>query len=771
MIKNLKVCDMEAQLSAEPPYRFTFEVTDFVPKTFSAEVLNKNGDVVWEQSGDYKLPYLLAKAELERLESYTFKLSLLNENGDMDITETTFKVGLLGDFEKADYISAAFYDTAPILHKCFEVESTENAVLYLLTLGFSRCYINGNLVSDDYFAPNSDYHKRDYDNMQLIYPLNDEFSYSQYYRAYDVSSLLEEGENHIAVILGNGWYNQCARTDEGHMEYGEPKIKLMLKTDSDTLISNEEFEAIESHIIYNQLFVGEMHYSAYPFEPLLFGDADEIFSVMIHKGEDSVLRAAHFPADKVVNKISPTLVSVGDNFKIFDAGRNLTGVAEITTSAEYGEKITLTFAEWLNDKGDLYTKSAGYTVQTDAFIATGREDEKFSPMFTWHGFRYIKVEGYITDITILEIQTDLSPKGSIITPNSLLNKVVQNYQNSQWSNMHCGVPSDCPHRERLGYTGDGKLTASAAMYLADLRSFYRKWIRDIADSQCKKSGHVQHTAPFGGGGGGPAGWGGAIIIVPWQYYLHYGEIDILEQYYDNMLRFMNYIESRSENNIVVREEKDGWCLGDWCTPEKITLNEGYVNTCLYIEQLEILKNIAEILGDYALSGDIEKKISLKKSAVQSTFFKDGIWDTGKQGAPLFAFNAGIISLDEIVPYLEEYKQKSLDVGIFGLPILIKALFEADMGDLAVDLLTKDDGRSFGSMITRFGSTTLCETLTGHASHNHPMFGSFVSTLIENMLGVNLNRDTAGFVGEWQTAPLKKCSGRIFTPNGYININN
>lgn len=769
MIKNLKVCDMAVQLSAEPPYRFTFEVADFSPKTFNATISNEQGDSVWEQSGDYVLPYVYAKTNLERLKKYTFKITLLNEKSENISAQTEFRVGLLGDFEKAEFISASFSDSAPILHRCFNVESTENAVLYLLTLGFSKCYINGNLVSDDYFASNSDYHKRSYENMQLLYPLNDEFSYSQYYGAYDVSEFLTAGENHIAVILGNGWYNQCSRIAEGHMEYGEPKIKLMLKTNSDVVFSNEEFEAIQSHIIYNQLFVGEMHYPEFPFEPLLFGDADEISPVMVFQNEDAVLRGAHFPADRVVNRIKPTLVSSGENFKIFDAGRNLSGIAEVITSAEYGEKITLTFAELLNDKGELHTKSAGSDVQTDAFIATGKDEEKFSPLFVWHGFRFVKVEGYITDITVLEIRADLKPEGSFNTQNALLNNVVQNYQNSQWSNMHCGVPSDCPHRERLGYTGDGQLTASSAMYLADCRSFYRKWIRDIADSQCKKSGHIQHTAPFGGGGGGPAGWGGAIIIVPWQYYLHYGEIDILEEYYNNMLRFVDYMESRSENNIVVGEEKDGWCLGEWCTPQKVELTESYVNTCLYLEQLKTLKNIAEILGDFALAGDIENKISIKQTAVKTAFFKNEIWDCGKQGAPLFAWTAGIITLDEIIPFLEEYKGKSLDVGIFGLPILIKALFNADMGDTAIDLLTKDDGVSFGSMIINKGSTTLSETLMGGGSHNHPMFGGFVSTLIENMLGINLTRDTAGFTGEWRLAPSNGCRGRIFTPNGYIDI--
>ncbi len=251
--------------------------------------------------------------------------------------------------------------------------------------------------------------------------------------------------------------------------------------------------------------------------------------------------------------------------------------------------------------------------------------------------------------------------------------------------------------------------------------------------------------------------------------LEMGEIDILEEYYNNMLRFVDYMESRSENNIVVREEEGGWCLGDWCTPEKVELTESFVNTCLYVEQLGFLKQIAELLGDYSVTGDLQNKITSKQNAIRNTFLIEGVWDCSKQGAPLFPWAAGVISLEEIIPYLEEYKQKSLDVGIFGLPLLIKALFMADMGDVAVDLLTKNDGHSFGSMITRWGSTTLCETLTGHASHNHPMFGSFVAVLIEGMLGISLSAETAGFTGDWRTAPMKGCGGRIFTPNGYIDV--
>lgn len=771
MIKNLRVCDMAVQLSAEPPYRFTFEYDGLEPVRITSKITDADGKIVWESEEDFKLPYVLARVDLKRLEKYTFDLTLADDMGESISASANFRVGLLGDFGEAGMIGSAYSDTAPVLHKTFNITDTKDGVLYLLTLGFSRCYINGQPVSDEYFAVNSDYHRRDAANMRLIYPLNDEFSYSQYYRAYDVSDLLEVGENHIAVVLGNGWYNQYARTDEGHMEYGEPKTKLMLKTKSDTVVSDEYFESLESPIVYNQLFVGEMQDLSTPFTPALFGDGDEISSVIVYPDDDAVLRAAHFPADRVVNTIKPELIFQNDEYKIYDAGRNLSGIVEVTTSAEYGEKVTLTFGESLDpaDEGVLFTASVGKTVQTDAFITSGNYNEKFSPMFVWHGFRYCKIEGYVTDVKVLEIGTDLKPEGNFVSKNELLNKATRMYQNSQWSNMHCGVPSDCPHRERLGYTGDGQVTAGSAMYLADCRSFYRKWIRDIADGQCKKTGHVQHTAPFGGGGGGPAGWGGAIIIVPWQYYLHYGEMDILEEYYGNMLSFMKYMESRSENNIVVREEEGGWCLGDWSTPEKIELNEGYVNTCLYTEQLGILKQIAEILNDYAVAGEIEQKIAAKRLAITETFLKDGIWDCGKQAAPLFAFAAGVISIDEIMPCLENYRGGKLDTGIFGFPILMKALFNAGMGDVAIDLLTREDAPSVISMASKLDCTTLCENLNSNGSRNHPMFGSFVAVLIENMLGIELCPETAGFMGDWRTAAYDGCGGRVFTPNGYINI--
>ena len=771
MIKNLRCLDLAVQLAAEPPYRFTFEYEEITPVLISAEIRDEKGVTVWEEKNEaFKIPYVLAKAELERCSNYTFNLVLTDAKGNTETAFLNFKTGLMGDFEGAQMIGASFADAVPVLYKSFEITDISNGLLYLLPLGFFKCYINGKEICDEYFGTGSDYHKRDNFNSRLTYPLTDEFSsYSQYYRVYDVSELLEVGENHIAVMLGNGWYNQYTRTAEGHMEYGEPRFKMLLKTAADKLVSDDSFVSFESPIIYSHLFIGEFHDLTQPIIPLLFGDSDFSNSVVVYPDEEAVLRPAYFPPDRVIKEIIPKKVGEYDGKALYDAGVNLTGIVEVTTAAEEGERITLEFGSFVKD-GTMYTNPCGLDLQTDTFIASGSENCVFSPLFVWHGFRYFTVEGYVNDLKVLVIQSDIKPEGIFISENcQMLNNVVSMYQNSQWSNMHCGVPSDCPHRERLGYTGDGQVIASSAMYLADNRAFYRKWLRDIADGQCKKTGHIQHTAPFNGGAGGPAGWGGAIVIVPWQYYLHYGEKDILEEYFGNMLRYVDYMEEHSENNLVTSEDEKGWFLGDWATVDEVKLNSVYVNTCLYIRLLDILIQIAEILDQPEKAEVFKRFIDVKSEAVKNEFLKDGVWDTNAQGAPVFAYAAGIATLEEIRPYLESYKNKTLDTGFIGTPLLINALFDAGMGDTAIELLVKDEEGTFGYMYN-FGYTTLGEYLkTLCASDNHPMFGAFTAVLIERLLGVRLSRDTAGFTGDCFGEPVPGYSGKIFTPNGYITL--
>ena len=302
--------------------------------------------------------------------------------------------------------------------------------------------------------------------------------------------------------------------------------------------------------------------------------------------------------------------------------------------------------------------------------------------------------------------------------------------------MHAGVITDCPHREKLGYTGDGQLTADLALTLLDSEKFYEKWLRDIADGQDPESGHVQHTAPFEGGGGGPGGWGGAIVIVPYMLGLRHGRKDILRTYYPNMKKYISYMESRCEGGIVVREEEKGWCLGDWCTPEKIAIPEPFVNTYFLIKCLDYMTEIAEALQE---DSAVWAKKSEEYKANLKRHYYDGAAHTycgGIQGADAFAVDIGLGDERLMSAIADKYeKLGAFDTGIFGTDILIRILFENGFGDVAMKLLTSEKKNSFGEWLRR-GETSLCEYWGGRASHNHHMFGAPLRYIFSHALGVD-----------------------------------
>lgn len=624
-------------------------------------------------------------------------------------------------FEGASLIGASSV-SAPVIFKRFKADKSFNATIYFLCLGFGEVYLNGEKISDGFYSPNSDYHKRE--NMKLLYPLSDEFSYSQYYRTINVE--VPAGDNIISVFMGNGWYNQTHRVAEGRMDYGEPCFKLSMDGDV-KLLSRGDWQAVESPIIYNQLFAGEVYDGNVDLKKCLIGDGEEC-EVYIYPEKDAVVRPALFPPDRVIKSIKPKRVGAQNGGTIYDMGINQSGRAQITTDT--AGQVKLTFAEKLKDGKMDYGSADSSQIQTDLYVGNGSKGQTYAPRFCWHGFRYVLVEGDITDITCDIIHTDIKPVGEFVTKNSVINGYIDMFLNSLWSNMHCGVPSDCPHRERLGYTGDGQLTAGAAMRFADLRSFYRKWMRDIADGQCQKTGHVQHTAPFGGGGGGPAGWGGAVITVPYNFYRIYKERDILEEYFPNMQRYVAYMEAKCEDDLVVKEEEGGWCLGEWCAPGGVTIDPCFVNTCMYIEQLSMLLDICGVIGDDSAE-NIKTLIDRKRDAVRRKFIKADDIAGNKQGAAAFAYMAGVIDAKTVEKAIKEQDLAHLDTGIFGTPRLIETLLRLDMDEKAVELLSDTGFPSFGYMLEN-GATTLWEYFEG-GSNNHPMFGAAVGVLIDVLL--------------------------------------
>ncbi|MFW6270999.1 MAG: family 78 glycoside hydrolase catalytic domain, partial [Bacillota bacterium] len=520
-----------------------------------------------------------------------------------------FEIGLL---EKDDWngkwIGTKKEILAPLFKKDFNLlDKVDRARLYICGLGYQEIYLNKKKVGDQVLVPNwTDYGPRKMNN--LNYPIKDKMSHRVQYLSYNVDNYLKEGNNELKVLLGNGWFNQRERTAEGELWYGTPRLilqmNILLKDDSKIEIkSDKNWKVTKSPITYNNIYYGET-YDARLEKDKENSDSDNKEEVKIMKPPGGKLVSQLSPSDKKIKVINPKIrLNPEKNIYIFDLGQNISGWVRLKVNGPAGTRIRLRFAEELTKNNNLDFQSTGgkEQIQEDNYILKGKGMETYEPSFSWHGFRYVEVKGYpgipdLDDIKGILVHSDIEVTGDFSCSSKRINKIFELYKWSQLTNLHGGVPSDCPHRERLGYTGDGQLTAEAAIYCFDMHNFYEKWINDIADSQGKDTGHVQHTAPFYGGGGGPGAWGCAYILMPWYLYKYYGDKEILEKHYQGMLKWMNYLESRTDTGyIVVREEEGGWCLGDWCTPGETEIPESLVNTFYFAFSAGVIARIADIL--------------------------------------------------------------------------------------------------------------------------------------------------------------------------------
>ena len=325
------------------------------------------------------------------------------------------------------------------------------------------------------------------------------------------------------------------------------------------------------------------------------------------------------------------------------------------------------------------------------------------------------------------------------------------------ANLHGSVPSDCPHRERLGYTGDGQLTVESALYNFDAFRLYSKWADDMADAQHPESGMVPHTAPFWGGGGGPP-WGSAYVIVPWALYRFSGDRRVIERHYDGMKRWLAYLGSCTDDGrVVVREEPGCWCLGDWCVPkmdpdDEARIPEPVVNTWMYARCARILARVAAILDrreDADRFGLLADDIA---RAFHERFYDAarGCWSIGRHGTEAFGLTIGQTpaaarssGLAHLVDTVVNRNRGNLDTGIVGTPVLLEALAEAGRTDLALGTLLKRSYPGFGHWIET-GATTLWETWDGKLSRNHHMFGSVRAWMFRTLAGIEPDAERPGF---------------------------
>jgi len=688
-------------------------------------------------------------------------------------------------FGDSKWISASDTELCPIIKKEFSLQGFTKATIDIIGFASFNFYVNGARGSEDLFLPlASDFEYRGV-------PKDEITAHRCYVSHYDITSLLREGNNCLCVMLGDGWYTgHTGKYKE--VPYGEKKLcfKITVKNDESEyfIYSDTDAKWTDSYLKSSDLNFGEeQDHLGFSEEILLGGGDDDIWHPTKYaKAPDTRYCYTDCPADRVVEIITPTVVRSIDGDVIYDAGKNITGFPTLITEGYTGE-VEVLYSEDLNESGDLLEKCTHS--QRTSYKVYG-ERTLLEPAFTWLGFRYFKVKGDAKVLCVKRINCDIKINSHFECDDENLNWLYKAFVLTELSNMHQGIPSDCPHIERRGYLGDGHLTCFPAMLTLDAKAFYKKWIADISDCQDRLSGHAQYTAPYTHSGGGPGGFAHGFIKIPYQYYLHYGDDTPLKEMYGQFLEYFRYLEDHSEFDLVVSDKDGEWCLGEWCVPREPTgdmlslsdakpggsfLTPAYVNTVYYVKSMELFKNIASILGKDEDIQLIDERIKRKKAAIKAAFFNpnNGTFLGNMQGGNAFALDIGLgdeRTKEGFIAYYE--KNPCFDTGIFGTEIVSRLLCKYGRVDILRKMIGAKAPRGFGKW-RESGATTLWEYWDAPRSRSHPMFGSPTSLLFEYILGIKQEPDSAGYrsliIEPSLSAGLDHARGYITSELGKIEV--
>ncbi len=669
-------------------------------------------------------------------------------------------------FKDAQYMTPPSHRTYAYIRKQFSIEKqVESAKLYFSALGFAEIYLNGKKVTEDKFiTPHTMYHKQLPTEFHInpnalgdAY-FNDELGYTITVSEFDVKHLILNGANAFGVVLSGGWYYPGSDSMyRNYRNFGTPKTCfriIVTYTDGTTqeIISDSECKWMDNFIIRGSVFEESIDERK---EIVNFSEPDYDASnwmpghALYTSAPESKYVLNECPPDRIIKYLTPTLIKETATEKIYALPENTTGYPVVKTlDKKANDTITVRFGEEINEDNTL--EEYHIFKQVFSCITDGREEHHVR--FTWYGFRYFSIAttGDLSQIDcekVAVIYADIKNTSTFKCNIDVVNYLYDAYVLTQNENYHCGVPCDCPQIEKRGYTGDGQLIMPLGLKLFDSQKLYKKWLNDISDVQDQKTGFVHNTAPvYVSCAGGPGGWSSAIINAPVHYYKHCGDKSVLERFYPQMKKYVEFIEDEAIDSIVTIHKRKAHCLGDWSGPYKPYLPEPFANSCMFVEALYNMIETAKILGKTEDVSALEKTAERFKKAIDENYLdkSTGNYCNNEQGANAFALNIGLGDERTLKNLKDRYAEyKGFDTGIFGTKLLPKVLFDNDFGDVAMGLYTSDNEASFRKWM-EWGETTLRESWFNTRSHNHPMFGSPVLWLFEYVLGIRQTEDSKAY---------------------------
>ena len=645
---------------------------------------------------------------------------------------------------------------APYFRKEVNIDKkVASAVAFVTGLGYFEFYVNGAKIGDEVLVPNfTNYSKRPR-LPKISIAIDDNFrGYRVMYLTYDITSELKEGSNALGMIVGNGWYN--SHTRRWPAAYGSPRMLCQIKITyedgtEEIIISDESWKVKESAIIYNDEYLGETYDARMEIQDWCTIGCDDSSwqNAVIREAPYGELCASYAPLDKVVETIKPVSFEKTEKGWEVDFGKEISGWLRFNgVKAANGDILNVKYV-------------SESPVGTQKYIFGNAECRDYAPKFAWYVFRKAIITGVnleAENVVAEVVNTDIKPDSEFITSNPLLNTINTIWRRSLEDNLHGCIMSDCPHREKSPYTGDGQVCCETVMSNYDCYTFYHKWIRDMRDAQNVDTGHVPNSAPWQPGCGGGVGWGAAVNIIPWEMYRHYGDIQLLEENYFTMteqMRFMvKYITEEGimdcKNEIVNGDHRfDRWLrLGEWVAPHGLPANH-LVHTYFLWRCADITSKTAAVLGK---SEDVQKYRDIAekaKVAFHNKYYNNETGSYGDYGANIFALHMGVpencreVVKEALRSELTDKYNKHLNTGIFGTRRLFEVLAQNGMNNLAYEIMNQKDYPSFGWWIEQ-GATTTWERWDGKDSRNHPMFGGGLTWYYNTLAGVNVDEDQPGY---------------------------
>ncbi|MDR0536565.1 MAG: family 78 glycoside hydrolase catalytic domain [Tannerellaceae bacterium] len=699
---------------------------------------------------------------------------------------------------------------SPLLRKEITIgKKIRSALYHTSALGLYEASINGQKVGRQHLAPEW----TDYDHHVQ-------------YQTHDVTALLHPGRNALGAILADGWYAGARWSHPGRGGYGGFARKFIAQLvinyedgTTETVATDSSWRFFPQSPIVAATFFGGEEYNANYEQPgwnkAGFDDsqwtnvpvASPLLSLPARASGQYILRAQMNEPVSVIREIKPISVrKAGGNKYIFDMGQNMVGWCRLSLPYNPGRDIRFRYAEVLNDDGSLYTDNMRDARPIDLYHPSSGKTVEYEPRFTYHGFRYVEVEGLsqspsVNSIVGKFVASSSPVVGSFETSDKDVNKLWENIRWTQWGNL-ISVPTDCPQRdEREGWMGDAQVFAQTAIYNLDMAGFYTKWMRDIRDDQLS-DGRLPDISPNDGmweGFYNAPGWADAGVIIPWRVYQNYNDTALLVQQYDCMKRFIDFIH-RHNPDLLWRFRR-GHMYGDWLNGDAIIAEDypksgGGVDNDIFATAYFAYSTsiLAKAAGTLSRTADHEYYSSLAEN-IRNAFVKayvstaDGTVKGDTQAGYAIALEFGLIpenlraqAAAKMADALKPYDGR-MSTGIHTTIRLMNQLSEYGYNEQAFQLLFS---RRFPSWLYSInqGATTIWERWDGYVagrgfqdagmnSFNHVAIGAVGEWMYNNILGIRYDENCPGYrhfiIKPQPDKRLAWAKGSYHSINGLIEV--